>query len=224
MNEVRSNLVKAQNIAFALFTEIQKRQLIIPGKDEQTLNDEIFNLAKELFNIEKHWHKRIVRCGENTLHAYKENPPNKIIQENDILFFDFGPIIEKWEADLGRTYVIGNDPLKHKLKSDIENTWHETKAWFDDQTKLKASALFEFVANKAKEYGWEFGGEIAGHLIGEFPHERLEPGSHQLYIHPDNHNNMFDLDAKGQKRYWILEIHFIDRKNKIGGFYEQLLN
>ena len=38
------------------------------------------------------------------------------IQDNDILFFDFGPIIENWEADLGRTYVIGNDPMKLKLK------------------------------------------------------------------------------------------------------------
>jgi hypothetical protein len=224
MNEVKLNLIKAEKIALELFTEIENRQLIIAGKDEETLNDEIFNLAKELFSIEKHWHKRIVRCGENTLHPYNENPPNKIIQENDILFFDFGPIIEKWEADLGRTYVIGNDPLKHKLKNDIENAWHETKDWFNNQTELKASELFEFAANKATEYGWEFGGEIAGHLIGEFPHERLESGNYQLYVHPDNQNNMFDLDANGQKRHWILEMHFVDRKNNIGGFYEQLLN
>jgi hypothetical protein len=33
------------------------------------------------------------------------------------LFFDFGPIFEDWEADFGRTFVIGNDPIKHKLKS-----------------------------------------------------------------------------------------------------------
>lgn len=135
----------------------------------------------------------------------------------------FGPIIEKWEADLGRTYVIGNDPIKLKLKNDIEIAWQETKNWFDKQTELKASKLFEFAVNKAKEYGWEFGGEIAGHLIGEFPHERLEPGNYQLYVHPDNDNNMFDLDINGQERNWILEMHFIDRENKIGGFYEQLL-
>lgn len=224
MNEVKKNLIKAEKIAVELFKEIENRNLIVSGKDEETLNKEIFKLAKELFNIEKHWHKRIVRCGENTLYPYKENPPNKIIQENDILFFDFGPIIENWEADLGRTYVIGSDPLKHKLKNDIEKAWQETKNWFDKQNDLKASKLFEFAVAKATEYGWEFGGEIAGHLIGEFPHEKLEPGNYQLYVHPDNHYNMFELDTNGKDRNWILEMHFIDRKNKIGGFYEQLLN
>ena len=34
---------------------------------------------------------------------------------------------------------------------------------------------------------------------------------------------MFDLDSHGEKRNWILEIHFIVRDLKIGGFYEQLL-
>ena len=127
MDSVRLNLVKAEEIAVALFHEVENRNLIVAGKDEETLNKEVFQLAKELFDIDKHWHKRIVRCGENTLHPYKENPPNRIIQKNDILFFDFGPIIDKWEADLGRTYVIGDDPVKLKLKKDIETAWQETK-------------------------------------------------------------------------------------------------
>lgn len=223
MNIIKSNLIRAEKIAIELFNEAEVRNLIVAGKDEETLNKEIFSLAKELFGIEKHWHKRIVRCGANTLHPYKENPPNRIIQKNDILFFDFGPIIENWEADLGRTYVLGNDHQKHKLKNDVEIAWHETKNWFDQQTDLKASKLFEFAVNKAIQYGWEFGGEIAGHLIGEFPHESLEPGNYHLYVHPENHNNMFELDVHGQPRNWILELHFVDRKNEIGGFYEQLL-
>lgn len=223
MEHIKSNLVKAENIAIQLFNEIESRKLIITGKDEKTLNNEIFSLAKELFGIEKHWHKRIIRAGKNTLHPYNENPSNRTIQDDDILFFDFGPIIDKWEADLGRTYVIGNNPQKHKLKEDIECAWKETKIWFEEKTFLKASELFDFAKNKAIEYGWEFGGEIAGHLIGEFPHEQLEPKNHPLYIHPENNNNMFDLDENGNKRHWILELHFIDREKKIGAFYEQLL-
>ena len=27
----------------------------------------------------------------------------------------------------------------------------------------------------------------------------------------------------GDQRNWILEIHFVDKKEKIGGFFEQLL-
>lgn len=223
MITVNEKLVYAEEIAVNLFKEIEDRQLIVAHKTENELNDEIFKLAKDLFGIEKHWHKRIVRCGENTLFPYKENPPNLTIKEDDILFFDFGPIIDKWEADLGRTYVIGNNSYKLKLKNDIEKAWKETKFWFDSQTEIKASTLFDYAVNKAAEYGWEFGGEIAGHLIGEYPHEKLEKDSYQLYVHPDNHHNMLLLDANGQKRNWILELHFVDRTRKIGGFYEQLL-
>jgi Xaa-Pro dipeptidase len=34
---------------------------------------------------------------------------------------------------------------------------------------------------------------------------------------------MFLPDANGNRREWILEIHFVDRERKIGGFFEQLL-
>jgi Xaa-Pro aminopeptidase len=223
MSAIKEKLIAAEKLAIELFKAAESRNLIRAGKSEQQLNTEVFKLAHELFGIEKHWHKRIVRSGANTLLPYYENPPDLLIQEDDILFFDFGPIIEDWEADLGRTYVIGNNPQKLKLKNDIEKAWIETKEWFDKQVELKASDLFHYATQKAADNGWEFGGEIAGHLIGEFPHEKLEPGNYKLYVHPDNHNDMFLPDANGKKRHWILEIHFVDRKNEIGGFYEQLL-
>ena len=94
MDNVRLNLVKAEKIAVALFHEVENRNLIIAGKDEETLNKEVFQLAKELFDIDKHWHKRIVRCGENTLYPYKENPPNKVIQDNDILFLTLALLLK----------------------------------------------------------------------------------------------------------------------------------
>lgn len=223
MSALKSKLIYAENVALALFSEVENRKLIVAGKDEATLNAEIFQLAKELFNIEKHWHKRIVRSGENTLHPYKVNPPNRVFQADDILFFDFGPVIEKWEADLGRTYVLGSNPLKLKLKKDIEKAWFETKEWVDSHTELRAHELFEFAVNKAKEYNWEFGGPIAGHLIGEFPHEKLDPDNYRFYIHPENETDIFAKDENGMERHWILEMHFIDKATKIGGFYEQLL-
>ena len=34
---------------------------------------------------------------------------------------------------------------------------------------------------------------------------------------------MNDSDVNGLNREWILEIHFIDKLEEIGGFYEQLL-
>ncbi|MEO8086700.1 MAG: M24 family metallopeptidase [Bacteroidota bacterium] len=219
----KAKLMEAEANALHLFNEIEKRNIIVAGKSETQINTEVYNLAFELFGIEIYWHKRIVRAGINTLQPYDENPPDLILQEDDILFLDFGPVFEEWEADFGRTYVIGKDPLKHKLKKDIEVAWYEAKEWFHKQTKLTGAEYWKYINQLALQYGWEYGGQLGGHLIGHFPHERLEAKNYGLYVHPENHNDMFLPDANGNTRHWILEIHFVDRKNKIGGFFEQLL-
>ena len=230
INEIEPSLFTKEKLLFAeknaiqLFEAIEKNNLIVAGKSEQQLNAEVSSLAQQKFGIEKHWHKKIVRTGVNTLAVYNENPPDRILQEDDILFIDYGPVTEGYEADIGRTYVIGSNEKKKKLKSDVERAWYETRDWFQKQTAVRASGLFQYIVDKAKGYGWTFGGEIAGHIVGEFPHEQpLDPKSLELDVHPDNHNNMLLPDAKGNQRHWILEIHFIDRENNIGGYFEQML-
>ena len=223
MDTVKAKLQDAEEKAGQLFGAVEDSGLISPGQSEKEINTAIFKLAEELFGIKKYWHKRIVRSGVNTLQPYNENPPDLIVQQDDILFLDFGPVFEDWEADFGRTYVLGDDPVKHKLKNDIEMAWHEGKAWFGTKTALTGAEYYQYVTGLAGHYGWTYGGEIAGHLIGQFPHERLDPGNYDLYVHPGNHNDMFAPDANGMKRNWILEIHFVDREKQIGGFFEQLL-
>jgi len=220
----REKLVNAQNISIQFFKAIEENNLIIAGKSEEQLNSEVCDLALKKFGIEKHWHKKIVRSGKNTLAIYPDNPPNRIIEKDDILFIDMGPIVEGYEADIGRTYVVGNDAKKLKLKKDVEEAWYKIKEWYQQQTTLKASELFQYVVEKAKEYGWEFGGEIAGHIVGKYPHEQpADPQSLELDIHPENHNDMFLPDADGNQRHWILELQFVDKENGIGGYFEQLL-
>ena len=223
MSSTLEKLIDAEEKAQQLFKAIEDRNIIVVGKSEEEINTEIYNLAFELFKIEKYWHKRIVRAGANTLKPYDANPPDLILQNDDILFLDFGPVFEDWEADFGRTYVIGNDPLKHKLKADIELAWYEAKKWFDKQTKLTGAQFHQYIIELTKQYGYAYGGQLAGHLIGNFPHERLEPKNYGLYVHPENPNDMFLPDANGNKRHWILEIHFINTEIQFGGFFEQLL-
>jgi Xaa-Pro aminopeptidase len=220
----REKLINAQSISIQFFKAIEENNLIIAGKSEEQLNLEVCDLALKRFGIEKHWHKKIVRSGKNTLAIYPDNPPNRIIDKDDILFIDLGPIVEGYEADIGRTYVLGNNSQKLKLKKDVEKAWYEIKEWYQKQTILKASELYQYASKKAKEFGWEFGGEIAGHIVGKFPHEQpADPQSLELDIHPENHNDMFLTDAYGNQRHWILELQFIDKENKIGGYFEQLL-
>jgi len=224
MNEAKRELMLAEKKAKELFYAVEDLGLIVPGKSESELTKEVVELAREHFGVEQFWHKKIVRTGANTLHSYSGNPPDLVIQEDDILFLDFGPIFDGWEADLGRTYVIGNDPLKLKLKRDVEAAWHEAKAWYDKQTSLTGVEYFNYTVELAKKYGWEFGGEIAGHIVGHFPHEQLGPDDLGLDIHPDNHADILKPGKDGNQRAWILEIQFVDRVNQIGGFFEQLLN
>lgn len=224
MTETKARLIEAEQKALELFDTLEKRELICPGKTEEELNDEVFQLAKELFGIEKYWHKRIIRAGKNTLLPYNENPPNLTLREDEILFLDFGPIFEDWEADFGRTYVIGNDPVKMKLKNDLEPIWQECKVFFDQQTRLTGAEYYAHVVTVTKRYGWEFGGQMAGHIIGHFPHERLDKEIKDNYIHPENHLDIFGPDRSGKPREWILEIHLVDRDREIGGFFEQLLS
>jgi len=219
----RHLLLEAEEKAAQLFKAIETKKLIIPGKTEKELSDEVFNLAFDMFGIKKYWHKRLVRCGENTLLPYHHNPPMQTIQEDDILFLDFGPIFEEWEADFGRTFIIGNDPKKIKLQSDIMIAWQEVKNEFDKRENITGSALYHMAVANAEAKGWKFGGEIAGHIIGHFPHEKLDKEIKDNYIHPENYQNMKLPDKAGNKRDWILEIHFIDENLKIGGFTEQLL-
>ncbi len=220
----KMNLTQAEKISAQLFEAIEKNNLIVPGKSEKQLNEEVSKLAFEKFGIQKHWHKKIVRSGRNTMSIYNDNPPDQILQSDDIVFVDYGIIADGWESDYARTYVLGSDPKKLKLKNDVAKAWYETQAWYKKQTSLKASDFFAYVVNKAKEYGYTYGGEIAGHIVGMYPHEQpADPKSFDLDVHPDNHNDMFLRDANGNERHWILEMHFVDKENNMAAYMEQLL-
>lgn len=218
-----AELLRAQNNAVKLFHEVEARGLIRPGITESQLNQAIYDLAKELFGISTYWHKRIVRAGANTLLPYADNPPDNTLTSDDILFIDLGPVFEEYEADFGRTFVIGNNPAKLKMRDDVAAAFAEGKRYFEETPDITASQLFHYAVSLAKKYGWEFGGSIAGHLIGHFPHERIAEDKVTLYIHPKSNLPLRSLNDKAQPRHWILEIHFIDRNLQIGGFFEELL-
>ncbi|WP_446745197.1 M24 family metallopeptidase [Silvibacterium acidisoli] len=216
-------LLQAQAKAERLFREVEARGLIRPGITESRLNQEIYDLAKELFGISTYWHKRIVRAGSNTLLPYAENPPDRTIGAEDILFLDLGPVFEAYEADFGRTFVTGSDPARLKMRDDVAKAFEDGKRYFKEHPELTSSEFFAYAASLAGRYGWEWGGPIAGHLIGQFPHERIADDKVSLYIHPRSNLKLRSTDEKGQQRHWILEIHFIDREQQIGGFFEELL-
>lgn len=212
----------AQDKAISLFADIE-RDLIRPGLTESQLDAEIYALAAEKYGVTTHWHKRVIRAGVNTLQPYNENPPDRIVAADDILFVDLGPVFEAWEADFGRTFVLGNDPGKHRLKNDLEPVWNAAKAHFLAHPGITGADLYQAACDLAQDAGWTFGGTIAGHLVGAFPHEKIDGDKITHYITPGNNHPLNELDANGQQRHWILEIHLVNPQKQIGAFYEQLL-
>lgn len=225
MHETRHKVLLAEQKSKELFTAVEKHGLLQPGKTEKQLIEEVVRLADDVFGIEQFWHKKIIRTGINTMCPFSEDPEDRVIEPNDILYLDFGPVYQGHEADLGRTYVLGKDPVKLKMKADVETAWYEAKKWYDQQTVLSGAELYSYLTDLAEKYGYEYGGEIGGHLVGPYPHEQPDDPKDLCFdIHPDNHSSILSLDKNGHKRHWILEIKFVDRKNNIGGFFEQLVD
>ena len=117
--------------------------MIRPGVGEQQLSDEInATWPRRCSESPAHWHRRIVRAGENTLHPFQERPPDRVIADGDIVFLDFGPIFEDWEADFGRTFVLGDDPHKLAVRDALPRVWQAGRDYFDNHPDVTGAELY----------------------------------------------------------------------------------
>jgi Xaa-Pro dipeptidase len=219
----RAALEAAEQRALALFDAIEAAGFVRPGRSERDVEQDIYELALSQFGVEKHWHKRIVRSGPNTLTTALENPPLRTIEEDDTVYVDLGPVFEEWEADIGRTYALNGSGDKQKLVDDLERVFVRVQNHYRATPEITGAELYAYAQQAARDAGWEFGGVIAGHVVSEFAHAWI-PGEKDLKrIGPNNPMRMRGLDPNGRETHWILEIHLVDRDRTFGGFYERLL-
>jgi Xaa-Pro dipeptidase len=218
------SLRDAEAKAKALFDEVVERGLIVPNVGERELSDQIRALANELFDVRRFWHKRVVRSGVNTVEPYGSNPPDRLIGADDMVFLDFGPLFDEWEADFGRTYVLGEDPVKRRLAEDLPRIWEAGRAHFAINPQITGAELFDHVTGLIADAGWGHATDHAGHLIGEFPHEKINGDEVASYIAPGSDGPMRRSDSAGRDCHWILEVHLVSPEGTFGGFFEQLLD
>ena len=221
-SERATGLLDAQRRAAELFAAVESESVVKAGMRDSEASDAITQLAADRFGCTKHWHKRIVRSGPNTLQPYSVDPPDRIIDDGDIVFGDFGPVFDGWEGDFGRTWVLGDDPVKLRLRDDLSIVFDAGKQFFHDHADVTAEELFAEVVRLSRERRWEFGNIHCGHLVGEYPHENF-PSRTQALIMEGNTLPIRTLDPSGRVAHWILEVHLVDREREIGGFYEELL-
>lgn len=219
----RAALEAAEAKALTLFDAIEAAGFVRAGRCEKNIEADIHRLAAERFGVEKHWHKRIVRAGANTVTTANDNPPDRMVGDDDTVYVDLGPVFEDWEADIGRTYALGPSPEKRRLVADLPKIFARVQAHYRASPAITGAALYAFAQQAAAEAGWVFGGVIAGHVVGEFAHAWV-PGDKALKrIWPGNPAPLRGPDPNGRETHWILEIHLVDAARTFGGFYERLL-
>jgi Xaa-Pro aminopeptidase len=218
-----AELHAAQARAAALFRAIEEKRLVRPGETEDGISRAIFQLAQSDLGVEKHWHRRVVRSGPHTRMLFRELPPDRTIEEDDIVSLDLAPVFGDLEADFGRTFVLGSDPEKLRLVNDLSAIFRECQALYAGAPDITGRELYAYVGDASKKRGWTFGGVHAGHLIGRFPFSRAERDDARNRIRPDNDWPMHAPGPNGVARHWILEVHLLDPTGAFGGFYEELL-
>jgi Xaa-Pro dipeptidase len=224
MPRVAERLFGAQSQAALLFRAIEEQNLIRAGQSEAQISASIFDLARSKFGVEEDWHRRVVRSGPHTRLPFRELPPDRVVESDDIVSLDLGPVFGNYEADFGRTYVIGNDSAKIRLQDDLALLFNACRDFYFERPAMTGSELYRHVVSACAERGWGFGGAHAGHLVGRFPISRSDRDAGRNRIRPDNEWPMNSPADDGEPRHWILEIHLLDPTGAFGGFYEELLS
>lgn len=218
-----ARLVAAEERALALLAAIEAAGFVAPGRSESAVDADIALLAERAFGVSRHWHKRLVRAGPNTLCVFSDNPDDRVIGADDTIYLDLGPVFGEWEADIGQTYAVGADPARKALVAALPQLFAEVCAHANARADITGAALYDFACNAAEARGYIFGGKIAGHTIGEFPHLTWPGEKDHQRINAANTTRLSDPDAFGRARFWIVEIHLIAQDRSFGGFYERLL-
>ncbi len=223
-NPRRAGLEAAEAKGIALFDAVEAAGLVKAGRRESEVDQDIFDLARAQFGVQRHWHKRIVRAGPNTVTIYADDPPDRIIAPDDTVYLDFGPVFGEWQADIGRSYALGDDPQKKRLVADLSRLFGVVQAHHKASRNITGEDLYAFAQKQAAQAGWLFGAPTAGHIIlGEYSMQKPPGDTTRNSIGPGNLEPMRMPDTLARERHWILEIHLTDHARTFGGFYERLL-
>ena len=79
------------------------------------------------------------------------------------------PIFEEFEADFGWTFVLGEDPVKHRLRDTLPAVFDAGRAYFAARPDVTGAELYAHMVALAREADRELG-------IGGFFEQLLDIG------------------------------------------------
>lgn len=210
------NTRRAQAVTERILADIAAG--LVPGVTESQL----FARAEDVFQsyeAVKRWHVPFIRIGDHTaqsIYIGTRPDPENVLREEDIAFIDIGPVIEvdgqEIEGDLGRTYVLGENPLYLELKTQAKHLF-AAGVTFWRAHQPSGVALYQHLDQLTQTAGFAWNLPEAGHLIGSFPHSKNNPWPNGLINYPHT----------PQTGLWILEVQIKHPELPYGAFYEDLL-
>lgn len=199
MTEARNQTMRALDVIAAR---------VSPGMTEEEGERLARKTLKEL-GLLLGWHKVVVRFGCNTVLEYgAPSKPGVVLQTDDIMTLDIGPLWNGWEGDGGNTYTVGNNAEMNRARDDVRALWLKVAAYWRD-TGASGKALYDYASNQADEMGWVLNPIMAGHRVADFPHPY--------------HGRLIDLPDAPTAHRWILEILILHKSKRFGAYYEDLL-
>ncbi|MFE1804622.1 M24 family metallopeptidase [Streptomyces sp. NPDC059533] len=218
-------LVEAQRGAEVVFAEVVRRGLIAVGSSDYEVTDRIGDLAGELLGTRERRPGRIVRSGPHTVLPYGEEPPaDRVIAAGDTVIAHFGPLLAPYGTDFARTVVLGDDPVRLRLRRDLPELFAAGLAAFHLDPGITGRQLYGELRALAAQWGWKLGGWHAGHLAGETPAANPMCARADAYVGPENRRPLHRTTPGGWRARWILEIHLVDEHSGFGGTYKALLD
>jgi Xaa-Pro aminopeptidase len=202
-------LHEAQAKAWVLLEELAKK--IEQGMTESVAT-EIYKKLQIEAGADKYWHPPKIRFSQNSLKSFREpSVENVTLKANDIFFLDIGPIFDGYEADVGKTFVLGMLPEAVRVVEAGREIFELVKKEFL-KNKKSGAELYAYAERLAEEQGYALVGEGAnGHRVSDFPHAIHYRGNLRTQSHVPTADR------------WILEIQLRDLKNQIGSFHEDIL-
>ncbi len=190
-------------------------QIIAARMQPGMLETEAREIAAEVLKekgAERFWHRTHVRFGVNTLRSFSDTSlPGVRLQSRDIFFLDFGPVFDGYEADVGATFTVGEDPEMLGCAQAARDLFKRVRDHWAD-LGVSGRALYAFATAEAKAMGWEFILRGAsGHRIADFPHVLYHRG------------NLESLNFAPAAQRWILEIQLRHPTRQFGAFHEDIL-
>jgi Xaa-Pro aminopeptidase len=173
--------------------------------------EEVLEGEFKSLQVERLWHPTKIRIGSDTLKTFREHSDNNIkLKDNDIIFFDIGPVIDGHEADVGQTYCFGSNQSYQKISTDVKDIFDRCAEYWDPG-KTSGRELYDHAANECDKSGYQLNLSMDGHRLGDWPHAIHYKGS------------LEEVDEGVSENLWVLELLIRHPNEPFGAFYEDIL-